>query len=66
MEMKDESYFDSLEEAKKAIRNAYADLVGYFIYEGYREDAFIRAMSIVAEECNTSKNEIVRLIKENL
>ncbi len=61
-----ESKYNSLEESKKAIREAYKDLVGYLIYKGHTSECFIRAMSMVAEECDISKNEILDLIKENL
>lgn len=56
------SNFNTLEDAKKAIKDAYADLVGFCIYEGYEERAFYKAMSMVIDECCHSKNEIEKRI----
>jgi len=65
MEMKmSESNFNSLDEAKKAIRDAYSDLVGYYTYEGLGPHAFTRAVAIVMDECQIELKEIKKRINK--
>jgi hypothetical protein len=58
-----ESNYETLEEAQEALKKAYTDFVGYYIYQGEGYNAFEKAQSMVADQCELAKEQIIKRIK---
>lgn len=56
----DEPNFETLEEAQQAVKKAFADFVGYYVYKGEGHNAFERARTMIGDQCFLAKEQILK------